>query len=258
MLRTFAGGRLFGSVSGDGPRRVLALHGWARSHKDFDALVRPGPGGRDALPAVALDLPGFGAAPAPPAAWGSAEYAAHVGDVLDEMASPVVVVAHSFGGRVALHLAAARPRDVGALVLTNVPLLRLGPAPRPAAAYRVVRALHRAGLVGDARVERARQRHGSADYRASTGVMRDVFVRTVAENYEEELDALRCPVSLVWGEDDVTVPVEVATRAKARLDGRPSAAGCELVVCPGTDHLLPLRAPDRLREVVERRLGGLA
>ncbi len=121
MLRTFAEGRLFGSVTGSEAPRVLALHGWARSHRDFDAVVAGD--GPEPLPALALDLPGFGASPPPPAAWGAEAYAELVGRVLDEMGSPVVVLGHSFGGRVALHLAIQRPDVVHALVLTGVPLL---------------------------------------------------------------------------------------------------------------------------------------
>ena len=40
------------------------------------------------------------------------EYAAAVGLILDEMAAQVVVLGHSFGGRVAVHLAATRPATV--------------------------------------------------------------------------------------------------------------------------------------------------
>jgi len=84
----------------------------ARSHKDFDATLAPADGAT--LDAVALDLPGFGATPAPPEVWGAAEYAAFVAGVLDEMAAPVVVLGHSFGGKVAVALAVQRPEAVRA------------------------------------------------------------------------------------------------------------------------------------------------
>ena len=61
----------------------------------------------EGLDAIALDLPGFGVAQEPPAAWSTAEYASFVNPVLDDMAGgPVVVLGHSFGARVAVHLAA--------------------------------------------------------------------------------------------------------------------------------------------------------
>jgi len=250
VLRTFAGGRLFGTRVGEGVPVILALHGWARSHRDFDAVLRPP--GRPELPAVAVDLPGFGSSPPPEQGWGSAQYAASLEPVLDELACPAVVLGHSFGGRVAVQLAAARPDAVRALVLAGVPLLRLSPPRRPPLAYRALRAARRAGLVGEERMERARRRHGSADYAAATGVMRQVHGRVVTESYEAELDRVRCPVHLVWGDDDATAPLGVAEAALARL--RAAGQEAELVVVPGAGHLVPLTAPDELRRVLERHL----
>jgi pimeloyl-ACP methyl ester carboxylesterase len=243
VLRTFADGRLFGSATGTGPPRVLALHGWARTHRDFDAVVAPDGGAP--LPAVALDLPGFGASPPPPEAWGAADYGRAVGPVLDEMEAPIVLLGHSFGGRVAVHLANQRPEAIGALVLTGVPLLRApGGRSRVAPAYRVVRRLHRMRLVSEATMEAARQRHGSEDYRAAQGVMREVLVRTVNESYGEQLDALRCPVHFVWGAADTAAPLEVAQRAVDRV-----AVG-DLTVFPGIGHLTPLEIPGALHDAV--------
>ncbi|MGH8989731.1 MAG: alpha/beta fold hydrolase [Acidimicrobiales bacterium] len=253
MLRTFAAGRLFGSRSGEGEPTVLALHGWARTHRDFDAVLRPL--GAPELAAIAVDLPGFGMTSPPVEPWGSADYAHCVSAVLGEMAGPAVVVAHSFGGRVALHLAASRPDAVRALVLTGVPLLRATPPRRPRLAYRAVRSRHRAGLVGEERMERARRRYGSADYAAATGVMRQVHGRVVVESYEAQLDALDCPVTLVWGDDDATAPLSIARAALERLGRPPNGIAADLVVVTGVGHLLPLAAPGALRAAVERHLG---
>jgi pimeloyl-ACP methyl ester carboxylesterase len=243
MLQTFAGGTLFGSVTGPDAPRVLALHGWARTHRDFDAVI--GPAGQPPLPALALDLPGFGASPPPSVAWGAAGYAQAVGQLLDEMEGPVVVLGHSFGGRVALHLANQRPASIRALILTGVPLLHpLGRRARVAPAFKAMRRLHRMKLVSDATMEAARQRYGSADYKAAQGIMRQIHVRSVNETYEAQLDAVQCPVHMVWGADDTAAPVEVAERAVARI------AHGDLVVYPGVGHLTPLLIPSELRSVV--------
>ena len=243
MLRSFADGRLFGSVTGAGAPRVLALHGWARTHRDFDAVLAPQ--GRAPLPAIALDLPGFGASPPPAEVWGAADYAQAVGPIVDEMHVPVVLLGHSFGGRVALHLANQRPESIAALVLTGVPFLHAaGRGARVAPAYKLIRTLHRVKLVSDDAMEAARQRFGSADYRAAQGIMRQVHVRSVNETYEAQLDAVRCPVHLVWGADDTAAPLEMAQRAVARI------AQGDLAVFPGVGHMTPLKIPDALHDAV--------
>lgn len=247
MLTTFAGGRLFGSRTGDGPPRLLALHGWARTHRDFDALLT---GGATTIDALALDLPGFGASPDPPEPWGSARYAEEVAQVLPDMATPVVVVGHSFGGLVAVQLAAANPERVKALVLVGVP--RLTPttsARRPPTAYRLTRTLRRLHLVSEARLEAARMKYGSADYRNAQGVMRQVLVTSLGESLYSQLAQLKCPVHLVWGDDDTAAPIAGAEAARDRLGDR-----ADLTVCPGAGHLVPLTATDALRGVVEKAL----
>jgi pimeloyl-ACP methyl ester carboxylesterase len=243
VLSALPGG-LLGGRYGTAPARVVALHGWRRTHADFDAVLA-------GLDATAPDLPGFGAAPAPEVTWGSAEYAAAVLPLATE-APPVILVGHSFGAKVAVALAAAHPEVVKALVLTGAPLLRpAGQArPKPSAAHRLARRLNQAGLVSDARMEARRQQAGSEDYRAATGVMRDVLVRSIAEmdggTYARALPRIGCPVELVWGEHDTAATPAVAQEAAALL---PHAT---ITILPGVGHLTPTEAPDALRAAIER------
>jgi pimeloyl-ACP methyl ester carboxylesterase len=243
MLHSLAGGRLLGQRFGSGTPNVLALHGWGRTHRDFDAVLAPF--ALDPLDAIALDLAGFGSAPAPPDAWGTADYADLVSLVLDEMTPQVVVLGHSFGGRVAVQLAAARPQEVQTLVLSGVPdLVRRTRRPQAALRFRAARRLHRWGVLSDERIESARQRHGSADYRAAVGVMRQVLVKTLAEDYQDQLASIGCPISLVWGDNDTEAPI---AGAEELVRTHP---GTSLTVCPGAGHLTPLTAPVVLREAV--------
>ncbi len=241
-LEAFAG--LFGERWGDPPPRVLAFHGWGRTRTDLQPALGD-------LPVLAVDLPGFGATPAPGSACGAAGYAELVAPLLDDLAGPALLVGHSFGGRVAVALAARHPGRVAGLVLTGVPLLRRsGRRAQPAFRFRIARAAHRLGVLSDRRMERVRCRHGSADYRAAEGVMRDVLVTVVNETYERDLEALSAPVTLLWGRDDRTVPVEVAERAEALL------SRSRLIVVESAGHDLPTQRPDTLRDVVLAHLEG--
>ncbi len=251
MIRSLPGG-LFGETWGDGSPKVVALHGWRRTHADFSGAL--GPGAPDGISTVAPDLPGFGATPPPPEAWGSEEYAAVVAQVIASGAaagSKAVVVGHSLGGRVAATLAAGHPSLVQAVVLTGAPLVRrLGGGSKSPVGFRTIRTLNRLGLVGEGRLESARSRYGSADYRSAHGVMREVLVRLVNETYDDVLAAIECPVELVWGEDDREVPPSVAEGITARV------RHANLTLCPGVGHLLPLERPAELRAAVDRAIAN--
>jgi pimeloyl-ACP methyl ester carboxylesterase len=241
MLSAFADGKLFGERVGNEPVRVVALHGWRKSHDDLAAVTQ-------GFDAIALDLPGFGASPEPREVWGAHDYAAAVIKALEELPEPVVIVGHSFGGRVAVCIAADRPDLVKALVLTGVPLIRRASGKKPPLVFRLAKFANKIGLLSDARMEAERRKRGSADYRAATGVMRDVFVKLVNESYEEEMAKVQCPVHMVWGENDTAAQLWQAQEATALFPNS------DLVVVPGGSHWLPNESPEPIREAIRKSL----
>jgi len=226
---------------GRGQPSVVALHGWGRNSSDWNNALR----GQDAL---ALDLPGFGNTPAPDSAWGSDEYAALVVEAIAaETSTPLTLVGHSFGGRVAVRIAAAHPELIATLVLTGAPLYRRSAPAKPPAAFRIAKRMNRAGLISDGFMDRMRNRYGSPDYRATSGVMRSVFVKLVNEDYQDSIAKIahaRVPVTLVWGEHDTEAPVSVAERVNAAIKDS------VLRVVPGAGHLLDAALSAELRSVI--------
>lgn len=241
MLTSFADGTMFGERTGTNAPRVLGLHGWGRTHADLRSVL-------EGCDAISLDLPGFGASPEPDHGWTTEEYAAALDPVIDTMERPIVIVAHSFGGRVAVHVAARRPASVAGLVLCGVPLLHLHGRPsRPKLGFRFARSLNKVGIVSDTKIEQLRNKYGSDDYRNSSGVMRDVFVSAVNESYETVMAKVSCPVELVWGDRDTAAPPDIAVRSEMLL------ADARLTVVGDVDHFLPLTNPEPLREALDRR-----
>ena len=248
VLRAYGGGNIFGEAYGSGPVQVLWLHGWARSRADF--AMAAAMLAAEGVASVAVDLPGFGSSPEPERAGGAVFYAELLGEVLGDVSpDPLVLVGHSFGGRIATVLAARQPDMVKALVVTGAPLVSLGTSRRSPWAFRAVRAAHQRGFVSEARMEGARQKYGSSDYRRASGRVREVLVATLKENYEEYLGQVRAPVVLVWGTRDDQVPVEVARRARTLLV---SSSHVECDVLEDTGHLVPTERPAALMAHAQR------
>jgi pimeloyl-ACP methyl ester carboxylesterase len=248
VLRSFGESNLFGERYGAGPVQVVWLHGWGRKSEDFaraaSALAEKG------VTSVALDLPGFGASPPPVVAGGARHYSELVLPALAEISKePLVIVGHSFGGTVATVLASSHPELVHGLVLSGAPLVRAMTTRKSSWRYRLVRALNARGLISDQRIEAARQKYGSTDYRVASGVMRQVLVASVNESYDAELANLSVPVTMVWGENDHDVPVDVARRAAALL-----TSVHDLRVLDDVGHFVPLEAPGALVNAVEGML----
>lgn len=239
-IQALADGRVLAERIGESPARVVALHGWGRSGADFIGILA-------GLDALAIHLPGFGPAGSPDTVWGTEDYARLVADAIEPF-GPVVIVGHSFGGRIAVRLAATRPELVSGLVLTGAPLVRLAPATAPSLSYRIVKALNRVGLVPDSILEARRKKSGSVDYNAAQGVMRDIMVRTVNENYDDDLARVTSPTWMVWGENDTAAPTAAGKVASERIHG------AKWSVISGEAHLLTPVLGAAVRAAVEEAL----
>lgn len=206
-LRTCLDGQIFLDVQTGTEPCVICLHGWGRDRTDFEPLAH-----HSDHRLISIDLAGFGTSPEPEPGWGAKEYAEQIERVLKEIdIEEAIVVGHSFGGRVAINLAAYYPKRVSALVLCGVPVKPRESTSKPKLQYRLARAANALGLFSDARMEKMRRRYGSADYVNATKVMRSVLVKVVSEDYTPELLTLTQPVSMLWGSQDTAASAELVS-----------------------------------------------
>jgi pimeloyl-ACP methyl ester carboxylesterase len=207
----------------------------------------------DSFRVIAIDLPGFGGSPVPTEVWGTADYARFVEDVLGSLGiDRAHFVAHSFGAKTSLYLAATRAAVVDKLVLVGSSGLRTAPNMKT----RVRRALSKGakasgklGPPGRALRDMAYRRLASQDYR-DAGPLRPIFVKVVNEDLADLLPSVASPTLLVWGSDDDAVPVAHARKMEAAI---PDAG---LVVFEGAGHFAYLDDPQRFCRVIRHFLGA--
>ena len=241
---------------GEGPERVLLLHGWgctgALMKSPADALAFR-------AQVMTLDFPGFGESERPPEPWGVPEYAEAVRALLlEEKFAPCGVVAHSFGGRVALFLASEHPELFTKLVITGGAGLkkpqteetrrRSEAFQRKRAAWEKVRGFKPLSGVAEKAEEKLRRKYGSADYNALDEEMRKTFVRVISLDLGDRLPRIQQPTLLLWGDQDAETPLWMGQRMEREI---PDAG---LVVLEGGTHFAYLEQAARFNLIVQNFL----
>lgn len=195
-------------------RDVLMLHGWGCSTRLFagmqDALC-------DALRVTVIDFPGHGESGRPPEPWGVPEYARWTIELIDKLGiAPCAIVAHSFGARVTLWMAAHAPEKFGRIVITGGAGLRKDGEDGPSMsafsklAHSMLDNMKKARIFGklpDALNEIYVQNFGSADYKVLDDEMRKTFAKVVNQDLTECLGMIQSPTLLYWGEKDEATPL---------------------------------------------------
>ena len=252
------GVRMYYEVSGEAEKTLLLLHGWGGKCESFLPVTRDF---QKTHRVVAVDFPGHGRSDEPDEPWSVTEYMEYIHAFLTALnLGPVDIIAHSFGGRVAILLAATYPQLVGKMVLTGaagIPPKKTGKKSVKSCVYRCLRFLARSGaaraVLGEERAalmqEALVQKFGSRDYRALTPAMRQTFNRVIGQDLTDCLAKIKAPTLLIWGEDDAETPLWMGKLMEEKI---PDAG---LVSWPNCGHFAYLDRYADFRIVVERFLG---
>ena len=185
---------------------VLVLPGWMAKASLYRSVA-------DAIPdryrVILLDLPGFtGDTPEPPKAWDLEDFADFVRDFILSMGlQELTLMGHSFGGRIIIKLLSrpSLPFAVKRLVLIDAAGIR-HPLPESVKRKQKLFAFAKK-FMSDKQIERYRQTHGSADYRAASPIMRECMVRAINEDLTDLLPKVTPETLLVWGTADTATPI---------------------------------------------------
>jgi 3-oxoadipate enol-lactonase len=198
---------------------------------------------------IRYDEPGFGRSPAPAVPFTRLD---NLRAVLDQAGvADAVIVGHSGGGGTALALALSDPERVASLILI-APGAPDYPWPQDdpyvAEFMRLYAAADQDGLV---RLGLATWAAAGDDAAARTEVSAAVAGFFLVGELEQpdppvydRLGEVRAPAIVVRGDREYPMVADCADRIAARIPG------CGHVIIPGADHLLPLRAPGRLAEII--------
>ncbi len=221
---------------------LLMLHGWGPSSVSLEQHLLPlGRMLKGRRRVTMLDFPGHGDSGMPGTDWGVPEYAEWTLKVMDQLAiRQAALVAHSFGGRIALWLAAHHPERVSRLVLTGCAGIR----PKRGMNARLRAMLFKTGRAAlkamalipnyrnrsDQWMNDLRAEFASSDYLATPEPLRGSFSKVVRLDLRPLLSKIEQPVLLVWGEKDSATPLWMGKKMRELIPD------CRLLVYLSDDH----------------------
>jgi pimeloyl-ACP methyl ester carboxylesterase len=167
-----------------------------------------------------------------------------------EKLKTVILLGHSFGGRLAIRLSSLYPQYVKKLILTGVP----GYAPVKKGKVLVFYLLSKIGntlfsLPGLSHGKTFARKilyklAGSTDYNKTNGYLRETFTSVIHQSLENDMRAIKAPVLLLWGDNDTMVPQTIAKLMKDTIKNS------QLRILQST-HSLPYSNPEECAKIVD-------
>jgi len=218
---------------------ILFLHGWGGSISSFLFCTKVLKNKK----CILLDFPPFGSSTEPKKAWTVKDYSNLVLSLCSFLnINKVNIVAHSFGGRVAIELA-SNTQLVNKLILTssagvNKKKLKVIIKEK---LFKIRKALCKLRLYSFSKLNKM----GSEDYKNLTPTMKQTFVNVVNYNQAHLLCKIKIPTLLFWGKEDKETPFYFTKIFKKHIKD------CEVVSFENSGHFVYLQKPNTFIKVID-------
>lgn len=240
---TIDGLKLYYEQIGERGKDVILLHGWGQNTTMMAHIANS-----LALhfKVYNLDFPGFGKSEEPKTVFSVADYSEFIHQFVKQQGiENPIIIAHSFGCRVAIHYAYKYP--VHRLVLTGAAGVRDKRGAKyyfRTYTYKVAKQFMKLPVLKGYR-EKWQNKKGSEDYRNAKGIMRNILVKTVNDDISPLLKDINVETLLVFGENDTATPVAKGQYMEKMM---PDAT---LVIFEGDDHYAYFHQAERFNRVLD-------
>ena len=228
---------------------LLILHGWGSNSERWqrvkELLEKKG------IEVLVLDLPGFGKTLSPQKAWSRDDYINWIFQKVKERNwQKFNLLGHSFGGGLAVKIAATFPERIEKLILLSPAIIQrksiktylfyyisyLGKKVFSLPGFKIFHPLAEKLIYKLA---------GTKDYYVADGIMKETMKKIGKEEpLEMILEKIKIPTLILWGKKDDVLPVKDAYYIKEKIKGS------ELKIIPKARHSPHREAPEELAEII--------
>ncbi|MFH1392319.1 MAG: alpha/beta hydrolase [bacterium] len=182
---------------------IIFLHGWGLDKNCFNQLASQ----LADYEQVLFDLPGFGQTELPKRPWATLDYANYIKNAFLDKKS--ILIGYSFGGKIAIKIAADYPELVDKLILIASSGLR-----KKLSLKRLIRKI---------------LKKSSQDYK-NAGALKPILSKIVAQDLTQDLKKIKCETLILSAENDTETPFWTARKMHKLIKSN------KLVVLPGLGH----------------------
>lgn len=234
-------------VFGNTGAPMLILHGWGSEAAKWEHTAQLLSQGNMLI--VIPDLPGFGNSEQPQVPWNIDQYVEWVKDFCEgvpELNGDFFLLGHSFGGAVAAKFSIKYAQRVRKLFLLAAAAIRKKTLKKQALerVSKVVKIFAFLPFYPLARKAFYRFIVKGNDYLKAEGVMKETFMRAIADDLSQKLSFIKVPVVILWGDKDETTLIEDAYWINKKI---PKST---LVIISGADHAPYLHMPEALAQKI--------
>lgn len=236
-------------IQGEGDP-FLILHGWRSSSNSWISVqkILAIKGFKIIIP----DFPGFGNSETPKNPWSVDDYIEWLKDFIEEtkINTPVFLLGHSFGGRVAIKFSVKYPETIKSQIL----LASAGIKPELNSKQRIFSRMAKVGnFIFSKKPLRSFKNQGEnifyyvirqTDYLKVNKTMRETMKKILAEDLSGFLIKIKQKTLIIWGKKDKLVPVMYAYMMKEKI------LNSKLIILPDSGHSPHLDNTEKLAEII--------
>lgn len=217
---------------------VILLHGWGQNISMMKPIGDPLSKNNHI---IIMDLPGFGESNEPKIAWNLNDYEEMLHEFIKKLKlKDVVLIGHSFGGRISAMYAA--DHNVSKLILLSSPLIKK----KKSESFKNKALKFLKKIIKSKKLEEfMKQKLGSTDYKNASPIMREVLVSAVNVDLLDYANRITAPTLFITGDSDKMVPYWEYKKIEETIKD------CGLIVYEDRSHYAYLEELDRTVCIIE-------
>lgn len=190
--------------------KLILLHGWNQNKNIWDTIISK----LTNFSVIALDLPGFGIENLVNENWGVEEYSRWAVQKIEKLIrenEEVILLGHSFGGRIATKIASERPTWLHGLILSGSPSIY-----RPKLSTKMKINIFKLLKVFIPHFLKVKLLPKELK-KAYLNGMDTIFRNVVTYDQTKALSKINVPTLLIWGVNDLEVPLHIPNEMTAKI-----------------------------------------